>query len=1562
MKLEWLKILILLFLIVIFLLYINIDKITKNIIKEVKESFQNENVNTDIQTSFFDLSSNYMTLTQNERGPQPDATMDEIILDIGDSFGNIDAGNIPWDSENKELSTTEALWGMATPQASAVLFSKLYAANQLQDIDHLPYDDTKNKFSYQDPVFGVGTNNADLAATLQVFDEGMNYLQYVMLVDMVAEGKVMHSLVHLVGTVIKAPLELIKRVIGALNKALKIVFNKLVTKFADQKSKKILSNLKNVISKAGEEFKGVKALMGKVVTKLADKVGKLFEKFTIQYIIGLILGNTFLGSTGQVVFIAIFDAVYNAASFTMMALQLSGLLDTILLNSWDATGCCPPGSTALDTIIPPSVNFLLSLFLPPWGDFISTFFPYICTGSDLTTHLKMSPSTPKWLDYTWCSYYYLPWPNYDCTVDNAPKLLGKKTTGGNATGASFDWNNGDFHISYINLDLVAANPDNYVGRTAHYEGFDRVIETSYILGQSGQHFFYCDFSEPTILVNMAQFYYDWSIRNPYPNDDGTVTVDVISKINYVEASSLYTCDIMCEITSITYDPITGENYSESISYDHDRRFYYGCDANNTVPTSWENTSDSTWVAYDDAYDSALYALEWAVHDVPPANPNDTVPTVTFSSQTIITAHRMKNESYNRFLTSSNDYVHANSNASNFTPTSYLSDENVVELLSDYFTSNANYLNILDTTQTGATSLRTTFTNTSDNLVTPTLSNLNRLVTNVITASNTLWNYHKTKSPVGSYVNNQYQLFGCTHIDGTASSAAAPDPINGDEESRFYCDFDVKPYIKRCTKTNMNLTKCMDSSNIELIIYNYYNQNPNKRIQSIKSVKAKGSNACEYIWDEYVLNPTTNAKTFYSNVITDIVYQIDLSSCTFCLPNSNTLYGIQTNTVSPLSAAPTATKYFKNTGATAQSGITNNSLAYYQTSYNQPVFTADTNSVLGPGHSNMTFTLRTNVDYIPRFDSVSFLPLPEIRRPKAPIRVFYPNEVETSLGGYSNDYCSNPLNIEKFILSYNENSSNINKIMKVIRSYTANSNACDMEVDMFINSNNTVVRTTQTFNMIPYTGREGFQSGSGGTEEVFYVAGQGNAYTIARSNANVICAAYGGRLATLAELSNAQMNGADWCATGWIADNSNAYYPITTSLNSGCGNGSAGIKNYNSALAGVNCYAVKPEQGTDPLVYPFNSKQWNSYKVYTYGSQSSDGGLHITPQTDSLSNPYSGGFSFINPYINNFRHDIVPYTTFFNDDLIKGFTGKTKGLYENTTKLYQGLVRTNHLGGSNCTTKCSDPEIIQRIIEQYNEDNTPTDRFGTTQNSMINVVRAATDSNNTCKIIFENKQDLYGDYYLNDKSDSNFYTVNNLYIKQVQMTSSDSNSCVMYPIAEQDYIDISASDIALSSANDFNTYITPARTTCMAPNCRDPSLYNAAINDYQNNTSNRVYSIKQSMLVGNSSYTQSGICDYLINQDINLSDGTLPEVDTVLRVTYKNQLYTNGLTNCDASSYTYKPNNYQLFISDSITSVSDDNSYLDYSVIIDSNNTPAILSYDPTDNVISSRIDTTIINF
>jgi len=108
-------------------------------------------------------------------------------------------------------------------------------------------------------------------------------------------------------------------------------------------------------------------------------------------------------------------------------------------------------------------------------------------------------------------------------------------------------------------------------------------------------------------------------------------------------------------------------------------------------------------------------------------------------------------------------------------------------------------------------------------------------------------------------------------------------------------------------------------------------------------------------------------------------------------------------------------------------------------------------------------------------------------------------------------------------------------------------------------------------------------------EVFHV---GSAYTTTRSDAEAVCATYGARVATTDELATAQRQGADWCATGWVSDSTDAKYPITTSTQQGCGNGSAGVKTWTPSnnLADVNCVGKKPPAGTQNIA-PFNGAQW-----------------------------------------------------------------------------------------------------------------------------------------------------------------------------------------------------------------------------------------------------------------------------------------------------------------------------------------------------------------------------------
>jgi hypothetical protein len=112
-------------------------------------------------------------------------------------------------------------------------------------------------------------------------------------------------------------------------------------------------------------------------------------------------------------------------------------------------------------------------------------------------------------------------------------------------------------------------------------------------------------------------------------------------------------------------------------------------------------------------------------------------------------------------------------------------------------------------------------------------------------------------------------------------------------------------------------------------------------------------------------------------------------------------------------------------------------------------------------------------------------------------------------------------------------------------------------------------------------------------EVFAV---GPSYQHTREQAQAVCARFGAQVATEAQLQNAQRNGADWCFTAWVANSTNAQFPITTSIQAGCGNGRRGVIRWTppNKQAGVNCFGYKPPQTQASGVRPFSSTKWSQY--------------------------------------------------------------------------------------------------------------------------------------------------------------------------------------------------------------------------------------------------------------------------------------------------------------------------------------------------------------------------------
>jgi len=124
-------------------------------------------------------------------------------------------------------------------------------------------------------------------------------------------------------------------------------------------------------------------------------------------------------------------------------------------------------------------------------------------------------------------------------------------------------------------------------------------------------------------------------------------------------------------------------------------------------------------------------------------------------------------------------------------------------------------------------------------------------------------------------------------------------------------------------------------------------------------------------------------------------------------------------------------------------------------------------------------------------------------------------------------------------------------------------------------------------------------------EVFWVGGPNGSYAFTPAQANSTCATLGAVVATDLQLENAQINGASWCAAGWVADGTSsqtpppiltAQYPMSVAV-SGCG--AIGINQFGTpAAAGVHCYGPKPDPSSIPsslTINPFNqtTNAWNS---------------------------------------------------------------------------------------------------------------------------------------------------------------------------------------------------------------------------------------------------------------------------------------------------------------------------------------------------------------------------------
>jgi hypothetical protein len=432
------------------------------------------------------------------------------VPDYGSSLGSLDADitSLPWDADNATVLQSDVVWGYVSPEASKSIWNKVYAQNVLNDPRNLTQDEN-GKFSYESPLLGISTSDPNAAMKMQL---GEFFLQNAALPF--AQGK-----------------------IEKLTDTGKVKLQNAV----GRSSRALGSHVRNLIG-AGK-FKGLKLKFGRQAMKWFEKkITSFLQKFLIKSLAlqAQVWGVSTALSAAAVASLGVLAAAAAAAAATATAvtaaLNVLGavtmgvviLLGPVLEQLIDSEGMCPPNTKSYNLILPPAVSSIIMGFIPVVGDIMDLLAPYVCYSPDGRTFLKEKIKGQPYAEDTTLSVTY------------AAQIQPKGET---STAAA---------IVPPPLERFAVqNPD---GSTSPRD--------------------WCNFANPVMLDRMANFYYKYAFANPLDNGDDTVSISYISRFIGVIASSELSCDVACTMTTITYDATQGNN----IIIDEDdpiyRRFYF----------------------------------------------------------------------------------------------------------------------------------------------------------------------------------------------------------------------------------------------------------------------------------------------------------------------------------------------------------------------------------------------------------------------------------------------------------------------------------------------------------------------------------------------------------------------------------------------------------------------------------------------------------------------------------------------------------------------------------------------------------------------------------------------------------------------------------------------------------------------------------------------------------------------------------------------------------------------------------------------------------------------------
>jgi len=603
----------------------------------------------------------------------------------------------------------------------------------------------------------------------------------------------------------------------------------------------------------------------------------------------------------------------------------------------------------------------------------------------------------------------------------------------------------------------------------------------------------------------------------------------------------------------------------------------------------------------------------------------------------------------------------------------------------------------------------------------------------------------------------------------------------------------------------------------------------------------------------------------------------------------------------------------------------------------------------------------------------------VKTPKIPFNVPRPSPPETTLGTNCPTRCQDKPEIDSFIQQFNVANNNVvnNKaqIINVLRAFTPSSTRCDYEVEMVrvvgdkkVVGKELISMTAALATTTPNSGtvygrfirvRPPLTSGDGYLNISQIVVKDALGNNLALNRPVVGTSRYKHEDGTLSPAPSIVTDGTlstrEWPTGIWHSatkDRDNEFLEIDLGISKPIASityygRTTSERNLGVRIQILSFNDMNARPTSESVLTTNNNNQTIQFNkcTFTYSPIEVSGSFiqENTPYLDSVDS--SGGiFTFKNigtTVMNIFNSIINPIKTqdplgVLNTNVKSAETAATNTL---------NAVAGNQILQSGCPDrKCSDPAVLNAIIERYNNDNKLSLDYGGESNKIVQIAKAGVAGPNMCDVLFTNLYELYEDA-LYPPVETETTTVT----KRFKLTNT--GNCVMTVApGNTSIIDISSNAIGIISPGSSLT--TPYSSQCKL-NCRNETILTNI--KQKLNTQYQTPTVFPNFNTVVQSYQKEySVCEYMFKKDISTKNVKTNTMSTETGVdTYVSANFTIDPSSCAATLKTvteYEP--------DLITTTKDSvtgflKSFINGAEVF----LPWLYNYDNTEP--SSRVDETV---